>query len=193
MSKIALLYNSPLSEYISQLNSSRKIDFTKEALKMAPEYFWHVPASSTGKHHPSFAQGEGGLVRHTLAALEVVNQLLMAYPQIEEDQDNIIIAIILHDTIKRGYPDTGKTVEEHPSLPRKYYQKLSGIIGEEDYTRIMDLIETHMGIWYVPPKAEYGRISPAEIVHLADFIASKTFLNNWISGREKNIIVSKRS
>lgn len=178
MSKIALLYNSPLSEYISQLNSSRKIDFTKEALKMAPEYFWHVPASSTGKHHPSFAQGEGGLVRHTLAALEVANHLLSAYPQTEENQDNIIIALILHDTIKRGCPDTGRTVEEHPSLPREYYKNLTAMIGEEEYTRIMDLIETHMGIWYIPPKPEHSRISPAEIVHLADFIASKTLFKN---------------
>jgi len=185
MSKIALLYNSPLSEYISQLNSSRKIDFAKEALKMAPEYFWHIPASSTGKHHPSFTQEEGGLVRHTLAALEVANQLLIAYPQEERDRDNIIIALILHDTIKRGYPDTGKTVEEHPSLPREYYKKLTTMIGEEEYTRIMDLIETHMGIWYIYPKPEYGRISPAEIVHLADFIASKTLFENWRSNYKK--------
>lgn len=185
MSKITLLMNSGLNEYLPQIRSVKKLDFTKEALKMAPEYFWHIPASSTGKHHPSFAQGEGGLVRHTLAALEVANQLLRGYPQTEEDRDNIIIALILHDTIKRDYPDTGKTVEEHPSLPRKYYQNLAVMIGEEDYTHIMDLIETHMGIWYVSPKPEYGRISPAEIVHLADFIASK----NWISNHGKNVKV----
>ena len=39
-----------------------------------PEYFWYVPASSTGKYHPDFAQGEGGLIRHTKAAVCVAQE-----------------------------------------------------------------------------------------------------------------------
>ena len=32
-----------------------------------PDYFWTDGASSSGKYHPQFSQGEGGLVRHTKA------------------------------------------------------------------------------------------------------------------------------
>ena len=161
------------SEYVHKISSKEKVIFIETALDMAPDYFWHIPASSSGKHHPSFAQGEGGLVRHAIATLIIANQLFLAYPQTDKDKDDIIVALILHDTLKRGYPDTEKTVAEHPLLPREYYRKLSGIIGEKDYSRIMDLIETHMGKWHTPPKPEYGRISPAEIVHLADFMTNQ--------------------
>ena len=169
------------SEYVHKISSKEKITFIEKTLDMAPDYFWYIPASSSGKHHPSFAQGEGGLVRHTIATLMIANQLFLAYPQTDRDKDDIIIALILHDTLKRGYPDTGKTVAVHPLLPREYYRKLSGIIGEKPYSRIMDLIETHMGIWHTPPKPEYGRISPAEIVHLADFMTNRPLrmLEEW--------------
>ena len=38
-------------------------------LNMLPDYFYEIPASSTGKYHPSFSLGDGGLVRHVKAAM----------------------------------------------------------------------------------------------------------------------------
>ena len=32
-----------------------------------PDYIWHVGASSTGKYHPAYSLGEGGLMRHQIA------------------------------------------------------------------------------------------------------------------------------
>ena len=43
--------------------------FVHDALIKLPDYFFHVAASSTGKYHPAYALGEGGLVRHTKAAV----------------------------------------------------------------------------------------------------------------------------
>ena len=44
-------------------------------LNVVPEYFWEIPASSTGKHHPIFALGKGGLVRHTKACVKIATEL----------------------------------------------------------------------------------------------------------------------
>ena len=41
-----------------------------------PDYFWTDGASSSGKYHPQFAQGEGGLVRHTKAVVMFAEELL---------------------------------------------------------------------------------------------------------------------
>lgn len=38
--------------------------FTIEVLKQVPSYFYIVQASSSGRYHPTYALGEGGLVRH---------------------------------------------------------------------------------------------------------------------------------
>ena len=37
-------------------------------INILPDYFYEVPASSTGKYHPSFALNKGGLLRHTKVA-----------------------------------------------------------------------------------------------------------------------------
>ena len=39
-------------------------DFAIVLLDNLPEYIWHVGASSTGKYHPAYSLGEGGLMRH---------------------------------------------------------------------------------------------------------------------------------
>ena len=45
-------------------------------LERVPDYFWTDGASSSGKYHPQFAQGEGGLVRHTKAVVMFAEELL---------------------------------------------------------------------------------------------------------------------
>ena len=41
-----------------------------------PDYFWTDGASSSGKYHPQFSQGEGVLVRHTKAVVMFAAELL---------------------------------------------------------------------------------------------------------------------
>ena len=69
------------------------------------KWFWSSGASSSGKYHPSFAQGEGGLVRHTRAVVLVCYELLRmsSYSYMNEDyKDFAIAACLLHDTCKYG-------------------------------------------------------------------------------------------
>ena len=49
-----------------------------EMIKTLPEYWYHVGASSTGKYHPEYSLGEGGLMRHTVALVRILNYMLEA-------------------------------------------------------------------------------------------------------------------
>ena len=49
-----------------------------EMIKTIPEYWYHVGASSTGKYHPEYSLGEGGLMRHTVALVRILNYMLEA-------------------------------------------------------------------------------------------------------------------
>ena len=49
-----------------------------EMIKTLPEYWYHVGASSTGKYHPEYSLGEGGLMRHTVALARILNYMLEA-------------------------------------------------------------------------------------------------------------------
>lgn len=54
--------NAPLAQYI---------------INDLPDYFWHVPASSSGKYHPEYALNDGGLARHSLSALFYLDMILI--------------------------------------------------------------------------------------------------------------------
>ena len=49
-----------------------------EMIKTIPEYWYHVRASSTGKYPPEYSLGEGGLMRHTVALVRILNCMLEA-------------------------------------------------------------------------------------------------------------------
>ena len=53
---------------INRIESEDLRSFVRYYLdEYTPDYFWKIGASSSGKYHPVFSQGEGGLVRHTKA------------------------------------------------------------------------------------------------------------------------------
>lgn len=49
---------------------------TLKNVKDEKDEFYHAPASSTGKYHPDYALGDGGLYRHTEAAVKIAHDLL---------------------------------------------------------------------------------------------------------------------
>lgn len=160
--------------------------------KYVPEYFWTIPASSTGKYHPAYSLGEGGLVRHTKAAVKIANDLL----QLEQNKslayfkDQIITALILHDTVKSGLQG-GYTVSEHPLLAADLFKRANKENGETvspiDEAVICDMIKSHMGQWNTAfrsnaeilpkPKSELQKF-----VHLCDYLASRKWLTVELEG-----------
>ncbi|KOC40970.1 hypothetical protein ADU86_13680, partial [Clostridium botulinum] len=90
---------------INSINDPNIKQFTIKALESLPDYFWEVPASSTGKYHPQYALGEGGLVRHTKGAVKIAlelfnNHTVQDFTSIQKDI--IISALLLHDGCKSG-------------------------------------------------------------------------------------------
>jgi len=157
--------------------------FAIKAIPMLPEYFFVVPASSSGKYHPEYATGTGGLLRHTLSAIRIAIELstLEQFKLTEEEKDLAIVALILHDGWKSGLQNSGNTFHGHPLLPFAILgvnAELMGMLPEEQLDKIFSAIESHMGQWtsskYEPTiKLKKPRTRLQKFVHMCDYLASR--------------------
>ncbi len=169
------------------INDERYAIDAKYLVDSLPDYFFEVPASSTGKYHPKYALGEGGLVRHTKAAVRMAYELLsdpvIGGKYTSREKDLMIIALILHDGLKSGKEKSQYTKVEHPLLASEHIKdnmdNLS--MNDEDIEFVCDVIESHMGPWnkdfdgneVLPlPKTKYQNF-----VHMCDYLASRKFIN----------------
>jgi hypothetical protein len=147
-----------------------------ERFMAVPSAFWSAPASSTGKHHPSYALGDGGLLRHTLVCLHVARDLAAAYGLTSDrSMDVITIAAAFHDTYKGG--DTGnepwiETVTDHPIIGRDHL-----LVNEPStLNAAASVVWYHMSMWG-PTPTPMGSMAPiASVVSSADYIASRKYL-----------------
>lgn len=82
---------------LSFIKDSKIKDFTAFVLDDLPDYFRHIGASTSGKYHPSYTIGEGGLIRHTKAAVAVAQDLFRAdfYNFNDDNKDIVTSALIL--------------------------------------------------------------------------------------------------
>ena len=166
----------------------------KQLIELLPDYFFEIPASSTGKYHPQFAQGEGGLVRHTKVAVrmcyELSNNKTIGYSFTNDEKDLMLVALIMHDGLKSGLIKEKYTRFDHPllvaKLIRENQDKINLTTGEINF--LTQAIETHMGEWnkdfndieVLPlPKNKYQRF-----VHMCDFLASKKFIEVLFENNE---------
>lgn len=179
---------------LSYVNNKKYVDCAKNMIELLPDYFFSIPASSTGKYHPSFAQGDGGLVRHTKVAVrmcyELANNNSIGHSFTSDEKDLMLIALIMHDGVKSGIPKEKYTRVDHPLLAAKLIRDNKDKIGlsETEIDFVCSVIETHMGEWnrdfngneVLPvPKNKYQRF-----VHMCDFLASKKFIEVPFSDNE---------
>ena len=168
-------------------DSNRRRDL-KTLIELLPEYFFEVPASSTGKYHPSFALGDGGLVRHTKVAVrmavELLNNNCVGMKFNEKDRDLIIMALVLHDGVKSGMVKSKYTKAEHPLLVSKLIMENKDKLSLEidDLRKICSMIESHMGEWNTDPYTKeeilpVPRTAEQRFVHMCDYLASRKFLD----------------
>lgn len=153
----------------------------KDCLNQAPDYFYKIPASSTGKYHPAYSLGEGGLVRHTKAAVRIAYDLLQLEQNRQLPHDEIIVALILHDSVKHGFEYSKYVQAEHPKHAAELLIKMASNQTGNNVMKVFtirNLILTHMGEWNkcyktkreVLPKP----VSVAqEFVHMCDYLASR--------------------
>ena len=152
-------------------------------IEMLPDYFFHEAASSTGKYHPKYALGDGGLLRHTKAACYIAHELLND-PAIGEkytsrEKDLMIVGLIMHDGLKRGLQEERYTRFDHPLLAANfvYENREKAGISEDEALFLKEVISSHMGPWtkdydgneVLPyPKNKYQNF-----VHMCDYLASR--------------------
>ena len=150
-----------------------------------PDYFWTDGASSSGKYHPSFSQGNGGLVRHTKAVVMFAEELLRmssyAYMR-EEYKDYVIAACILHDTKKYGFTNEIDKSEYKNHAQNASYAFLRYCVEHfEDFNYspsefLLNAISSHMGQWSTD-KEDRPFTSIDRCVHMADYMASRSFID----------------
>lgn len=162
-------------------------DNLKKIVELLPDYFFEVAASSTGKYHPSFSLGDGGLVRHTKAAVRIAHELYSTESVTgkftDDEKDLMLFGLLLHDGLKHGKEKSEYTVFEHPIVVcdfiRENKDKLTLTDSEIDF--ITNVIETHMGPWTTDYKGNEILQKPVnkyqKFVHMCDFLASRKFLD----------------
>ena len=155
-----------LRPYIEKISHEEIRSFCEEALFYVPDSFFSLPASSSGKYHPTYSLGTGGLVRHTAAALYFAETLfvLPEFKFTSKRRDYIRVALILHDTQKpsKTHPIEVKFMLE--PIRDKYPQI---------FDQVIPLIECHMGQWDYFGKFPQPKSSMERFVHLCDYLASR--------------------
>lgn len=146
-----------------------------------PEYFWTDGASSSGKYHPKFSQGRGGLVCHTKAVVMFAEELLrMSSYQYMRDEykDYVIAACILHDTCKYGTGEFDKT--EYKNHARNAAEWFKGyceqVMDYQPSEFLLNAIASHMGQWSTE-KEDRPFTNIDRCVHMADYMASRSFID----------------
>lgn len=174
-------------EVLATIENEDMLKFAKEVIKKIPRYFYEVPASSTGKYHPSYALGEGGLYRHTLAVVKFVNYFFsidcFKNRWDSRGRDIMRIAAMMHDTFKSGsqtdYEKNKYTKHEHPLIAAQNILDMlgCGIISDEEIKGIASAIGTHMGQFTTSPRSSVVLPEPKDktqqMLHLADYLASR--------------------
>ena len=171
------------NQEINYIKDSRVKESLVYMIEKLPDYFFTIPAASTGKYHPEYAQGDGGLLRHSKAAMRIGYELL-SNPAIGDkytdlEKDLMLMGLLLHDGLKLGQPQEKYTRFDHPILMANFIESESNNlkISKEEAKFVADVIKTHMGVWTTDyngnevlekPKTKYQNF-----VHMCDYLASR--------------------
>ena len=167
--------NELLSYEVAQIDDDEIRNFVKMTLDSVDPIHRIKPASSTGKYHPKYAAGEGGLIRHTKVVVRNIIELIRATPAIECEKDELIAAAIIHDMWK--YPegrDHEFTAFDHPALGGQWCK-------DHGFETIGRLVAAHQGIWTTSRQMpgfenEQPRKFDEWCLHYSDLLASRTYL-----------------
>ena len=138
---------------LSYINDPKLKESLILILENLPDYWFHVPAASSGKYHPEYAAGDGGLLRHSKAAMRIGHELLenpsIGNKYTKHEKDLILIGLLVHDGLKLGLPQEKYTRFDHPILMANYIKdnKDKFKLDKEDADFIGEIIKTHMGPW----------------------------------------------
>ena len=170
----------------SKIHNPKFKQFAEDVLvKLVPDYFFEVAASSTGKYHPTYALGHQGLVRHTQAATRIAIGLFQIMDMTPDTEDAVIVALAFHDAFKHGLKMQKYTISEHPVVASQQIKEFAEEYEDIEIVcfanTVAELILTHMGQWNIDrqtrkPFAPRPQNSVQNFVHMCDYLASRKYL-----------------
>ena len=168
-----------LENEINLINDDRLKENVKIILNNLPDYFYKIQAASSGKYHPTYALGDGGLIRHTKAAVNFATSLFNIYKLDSHTKDIIIICLLIHDGLKKGFEEEKYTRFDHPLLIGELLNKIKKelTLTEEEIKEISDNVSSHMGKWNTNNYSDVILPLPItltqKLVHMCDYLASR--------------------
>ena len=172
-------------------------------LDESPECIIEIPASSSGRYHPTYSLGDGGLMRHIKGAVgiahcmietEIFKNIVMGanvYSDINlaTYKDAAYAALILHDCCKPDDTEKHGTRFDHPLLAANLFKEVAKKYITQENMQYMksvvpmvhSAIASHMGEWNTAPYAR-GVVLPKPktgievFVHMCDYLGSRRFL-----------------
>ena len=205
MSKIHLTPEEKIQCYSRQINEfeTRELkEVLKRVIAVTPSVVFLLPASSSGKYHPSTSHGLSGLLRHQIAAYEIGKSMLRndtflnaigldRNKMSREDIEIMLGAILIHDNAKYGTEEHSEeqlnsdnkltTNGNHPVLIYELFQK-AGIREMDEHSitianKLLKLISSHMGQWNTGRSIDTPLPTPESpeqiFVHICDYIAGQ--------------------
>lgn len=179
---------------LTYIKNEKYRENAKKLINLLPNYFYEVAASSTGKYHPSFALGKGGLLRHTKVAVKIAYELsrnnIIGYSFTDDEKDLMIIALIIHDGLKHGKTKEKYVRFDHPILMANYIKENKDKIdfNDKEIDFLASIISSHMGEWNTNPYSDVILPIPhnkyQRFVHMCDFLASRKFLDVKFNNNE---------
>lgn len=146
-----------------------------------PKWFFESGASASGKFHPEFTKGEGGLVRHVKAVVLFAEELLRmsSYAYMPDSyKDYVIVACLIHDCAKYGMGnemDKSAYKNHAPNGAKMFDEFMFSTYGVHAPEKLLDAVRTHMGQWSEKDDKPFTPID--RCVHMADYMASRSFID----------------
>lgn len=146
---------------------------TRDALaRGTPDYFWKVPATSSGYYHNTYSKGKHGLWIHVKMGVTAYERMVRSYVEqgliSEKEADMGRAAMLLHDMLKYGhkYESGDHTRSNHDVMAGMWVGKNTDLP-----TPVVRAVERHNGPWYDGPTPEPDD-HLSQLVHMADMVAS---------------------
>lgn len=162
---------------LSEIKDENLKKFLTIILEGTGDWFYHDPASTSGKYHPKYALGDGGLMRHTRAVAYWTKELCRTelFDVNEHQGELLYVAAILHDI--RKHTATGGYIQKHAragyDLILATQAEHPELLSKEDAQYMADAVSTHMGIWGVNDGERKPTSDAEKLLHIADYSASR--------------------
>ncbi len=168
---------------ISLMANKSVIEFTKECIRVSPDYvFEDCPSSSSGKFHPIDELAGDGTIIHTKRVFTLAYDFSRALG-CENHRDEICAASLLHDLAKQGLESSGHTIKSHPQVMAQliadvYNNSFKDTLDKDSANIIYWAVFYHYGEWTVHKHKKLMTDYTMEelAVYMADYTSSKRFI-----------------